>query len=270
MRPIHFISGLPRSGSTLLAALLKQNPRVHANMSGPVAGMLTCLLAEMSASNEYSVFVTDEQRKRVLRAVVEQYYGPEFPAEVIFDTNRAWCGQMPLLSAILPEARVIACVRDVPWIIDSVERLIRKNALSPSAIFKYQTGGTVYSRAESLANGEGMVGYAYNALKQAFYGEHASKLLVVQYETLVSDPQRVLDAIYAFIGQPGCRHDFEQVQFDADEFDRRTGTPSLHSVRAKVGAAPRQSILPPDLFHRFENDAFWRNPQLNSCGVQVI
>jgi sulfotransferase len=26
---IHFISGLPRSGSTLLAAILRQNPRFH-------------------------------------------------------------------------------------------------------------------------------------------------------------------------------------------------------------------------------------------------
>ncbi|MBU0835751.1 MAG: sulfotransferase, partial [Gammaproteobacteria bacterium] len=30
MPAYHFISGLPRSGSTLLAALLRQNPRFHA------------------------------------------------------------------------------------------------------------------------------------------------------------------------------------------------------------------------------------------------
>ena len=37
---LHFISGLPRSGSTLLAALLRQNPRFSAgNLSiVPVAG----------------------------------------------------------------------------------------------------------------------------------------------------------------------------------------------------------------------------------------
>lgn len=270
MRPIHFISGLPRSGSTLLAALLRQNPRVYAGMSGPVFGMITSLLGEMSASNEYSVFISDEQRKRILLGAINQYYGPEYPAEVIFDTNRAWCGQMSLLDTLLPDARVIACVRDVPWIIDSVEKLIRRNALSPSAIFKFQTSGTVYSRSEGMANGEGMLGFAYNALKEAFYGEHAHKLLLVQYETLVSDPQRVLDTIYAFVGQTGHPHDFEQVQFEAEEFDRQTGTPGLHSVRSKVTASPRQTILPPDVFRRFENDAFWRNPQLNTCGVQIV
>jgi hypothetical protein len=34
----HFISGLPRAGSTLTAAILRQNPRFHAGMSSPVAG----------------------------------------------------------------------------------------------------------------------------------------------------------------------------------------------------------------------------------------
>lgn len=33
---IHFISGLPRAGSTLLAGLLRQNLRVHAAMTSPV------------------------------------------------------------------------------------------------------------------------------------------------------------------------------------------------------------------------------------------
>ncbi|MBD9680249.1 sulfotransferase, partial [Pseudomonas sp. PDM18] len=36
MQNFHFISGLPRSGSTLLSAILLQNPRFHAGMSSPV------------------------------------------------------------------------------------------------------------------------------------------------------------------------------------------------------------------------------------------
>ena len=35
----NFISGLPRSGSTLTAAILRQNPRFHAGMSSPIAGL---------------------------------------------------------------------------------------------------------------------------------------------------------------------------------------------------------------------------------------
>ena len=34
---------------------------------------------------------------------------------------------MPLVHEMFPQAKVIACVRDVPWIMDSIERLLQKN-----------------------------------------------------------------------------------------------------------------------------------------------
>jgi len=188
----------------------------------------------------------------------------------VFDTNRAWSARMGVLKTLLPQSRVIACVRDMPWVIDSIERLVQRNALQPSSIFNYTPGGTVYSRADGVANGDGLVGYPYNALKEAFFGESTGNLMLLQYETLVADPQAALAAVYDFIGEPGFAHDFERVEYDAVEFDRKAGTPGLHTVRPKVGAAPRETVLPPDLFRRFENDAFWRNPALNRRGVRVV
>lgn len=266
---IHFLSGLPRSGSTLLAALLRQNPRFYAGMSGPVAGMFTTLLGEMSERNEFSMFINDAQRQRVLRGLFESYYA-DTPQDIVFDTNRAWCTRLPALKQILPGSRVIACVRHVGWIIDSIERLVRKNAFSPSAIFNYTPGGTVYTRANGLASGEGMVGYAYDALKEAFYGEDTDHLMLVQYETLVSDPAKVLHAIYEFIGEPPGDHDFEHIEYSAEAFDQRAGTPGLHVVRPTVKIVERPTLLPPDLFRRFENDAFWREPSANPKGVLVV
>jgi sulfotransferase len=270
MKQFHFISGLPRSGSTLLAAILSQNPRFHAGMSGPMGGVFNTLLGELSGRNEFAVFVTDEQRRRMLKGLFDSYYGPEFGAEVMFDTSRLWCSKLRSLNELFPQAKVIACVRHVPWIIDSIEQLVRGNAFQPSSIFNYQPGGTVYSRSEGLANGEGLVGYAYNALKEAYYGDDTANLMLLQYETLASDPARALAAIYDFIGEPVFAHDFERISYDASEFDLRAGTPGLHTVRAKVAPRERSSILPPDVFRRFENDAFWRDPSLNVRGVRVV
>ncbi|MEW9573471.1 sulfotransferase [Rhodanobacter sp. Si-c] len=266
---IHFISGLPRSGSTLLAALLRQNPRFHASMSGPLAGLFGALLGEMSARNEFSVFIEDTQRQRVLRGLFEQYYA-DTQAEVVFDTSRAWCTRLPALATLFPDSRVIACVREVPWIVDSLERLIRRNAFQPSSIFNYTAGGTVYTRANGIAGGEGMLGYAYDALKEAYFGDHADRLLLVQYETLTREPARALEAVYDFLGEPAFRHDVEHVDFDAAAFDAKAGTPGLHVVRPRVQADERATILPPDLFQRFANDAFWRDPKLNPRGVRIV
>ena len=269
-KKLHFISGLPRSGSTLLSALLNQNPRFQANMSGPVAGMVGALLENMSGKNEYSVFIEDAQRERIIRSVIESYYAHS-KANVIFDTSRAWCARMPLIKTLHPDAKVIACVRQMPWIIDSVERLVQRNVFQPSSIFNYLSGGTVYSRADGVAGADGMVGYAYNALKEAYFGEYATgRLMLLQYETLVKDPQKAIDAVYEFIGAPAYPHDFENIQFDASEFDKKAGTPGLHEVRNKVASNDRVSILPPDLFKRFENDAFWLNQNLQQTKVKII
>lgn len=270
MRNIHFISGLPRSGSTLLAGLLRQNTRFHAGMSGPVGGLFNTLQGEMSGRNEYSVFISDAQRRRILGGLFDDYYGPEFTAGVLFDTNRLWCSKLRILKELFPEAKVIACVRHMPWIIDSIEQLVRRNTFQPSSIFNYQPGGTVYSRSEGLANGDGMVGFAYNALKEAYYGEDTVNLMLLQYETLVSDPASALKAVYDFIGEPAFAHDFDNVSYNADEFDLRAGTPGLHTVRRKIEVRERRSVLPPDVFRRFENDAFWRDSALNLRGVRVI
>ena len=41
--------------------------------------------------------------------------------------------------------------------LDSIERLIRKNKFQPSGIFNFEPGGTAFSRVEGLAGANGMV-----------------------------------------------------------------------------------------------------------------
>ena len=263
---IHFISGLPRSGSTLLAALLRQNQRLHASMSSPVGSLFTALLRQMSQDNETSVFIDDAQRQAILTAVFDAYYHREHPTKVVFDTNRLWCSKLATLTALFPDAKVICCVRHVPWILDSIERLIRRNRFEPSKIFNFDPGGTVYSRVEGFGSGIGMVGFAWNALREGFFGEQSDRMLLLTYETLTSDPKRAMDAVYDIIGEQPFAHDFENAQYDATEFDARLGTPGLHTVGKVVRTAPRDTILPPDLFRRVESDSFWRDPALNKRG----
>ena len=234
---LHFISGLPRSGSTLLSALLKQNPRFRAGMTGPVGPLVDSMLKAMSMVSETSVFIEDEQREALLRGVFETFHGGLPAGHASFDTNRMWCAKLPLLSMLYPKARVICCVRDVASIVNSIERLVQKNALQPSGIFGFEPGGTVYSHAEALSGGNGMIGGAFNALRQAFYGPHSGRLLLVTYDTLTRDTNRALEAIYSFIGQAPFQHDLNNIVFDATEFDRRLGTPGLHSVGREIRPA---------------------------------
>jgi sulfotransferase len=269
---IHFIAGLPRSGSTLLAALLRQNPRFAAGMTSPVYGLFGTMLREVSERNEGAVFLDNAMRERLLRAVFEAYYADVHPHRVIFDTNRLWTTKMPALAALFPAARFVCCVRSPAWIMDSFESLVRRNRFELSGIFNYDAGGTVYSRVEGLGAAAGLVGYALNGLREAVYGAFVDRLLLVRYETLAANPLGTLSAIYTFIDEPLFAHDPGHIEpcYDMVEFDIRLGTPGLHDVRSVVEARTRSTILPPDLFARFARDAFWEDPaQLPKTALMV-
>jgi sulfotransferase len=268
---LHFISGLPRSGSTLLSALLRQNPRFHAGMTSPVGSLFNAMLREVSQGNETAVFIDDTQRTALLWSVFDAYYADIHPTKVVFDTNRLWTTKLPSLTTLFPDSKMICCVRHVSWIMDSIERLIRRNRFELSKIFNFEAGGTVYSRVDGLSGAAGMVGFAWNALREAVYGEHADRLILVTYDTLTANPLRALREIYDFIGEPQFTHDPDNVSFDeAAEFDARLGTPGLHSVSPAVRATERKTLLPPDLFSRFEQDAFWRDLRQLPSNLRVV
>src|SRR5271154_4454858 len=236
-RKFHFISGMPRSGSTLLAAILNQNPRFRSGMNSPLADIMGVVMAETSSKNDFSFDVSDEQRVAMLRGLVENFYAGQADAGVVFDTSRLWCSRMQLLETLYPDSKVIACVRQLSWVLDSMERLVRRQPAGVSKVFRFDTNTTVYSRVEALTDPRGMVGFAFQSVKDAFYGQYApGQLLLLTYESLVSDPAATLHAVYQFINEPWFEHDFENIEFNANEFDERVGMPGLHSVRRKLQA----------------------------------
>ncbi len=271
VRKFHFISGMPRSGSTLLAAILKQNPRFRAGMTSPLADIMGVVIAEASSKNDFSFDVSDDRRAALLRGLVENFYaGPE-SADVVFDTSRLWCSRMQLLGALFPESKVIACVRQLPWVLDSMERLVRRQPTGVSKVFRFDTNTTVYSRIQALADPRGMVGFAFQATKDAFYGQYApGHLLLLTYESLVRDPAAALRAVYRFIGEPWFEHDFDHLEYNAAEFDDRVGMPGLHTVRAKVEAIERDTILPHEIFGRFVSESFWLDPKNNVSKIPIV
>ena len=230
------------------------------------------MLRDTSQRNEAAVFIDDHLRERLLRAVFQAYYAETHLKQMVFDTNRQWATKLPALTKLFPQAKMICCVRNPAWVVDSVESLIRRNAYELSGIFSYETGGTVYSRVEGLSSPAGMVGFAYNALREAVYGEHGDRLLLVRYESLTANPLGTLAAIYSFIGEPLFTHDPGHIEpcYDMIEFDLRLGTPGLHHVGSSVRALARTTVLPPDLFARFERDAFWEDPMLLPKAVRIV
>lgn len=270
MQKIHFISGLPRSGSTLLSALLTQNPRFFAEMSSPVSSLVNDLLVSMSAKNKYAVVMNDAQKEKIFRGIFESYYSFVENKEVVFDTRRSWTRNLPLLAKLFPDFKMICCVRSVSRIANSFETLITNNPFELSGLFGFQPTKNLFDRFDFMMRPDGHIGGPLNSLMQAINGPYANKIILVRYESLVADPIAVLNRIYDFIDEPKFPHDEKRVEYKTPEYDALVGTPGLHHVREQVADVDKPNILPMQLIKRLESYNFWLSKENNPLGVTIL
>ena len=254
----HFISGLPRSGSTLLASILRQNPDIYANIQSPIGQLLTTILDKMTPyGNEAAFFFDEAQRTAILRGVFRSYYDG-YP-DVVFDNNRRWCAHMGLLNHLFPGSRVIACVRPVAEIIDSFERVFARDPTLISTILG-ASNLSLLQRIGILMGPEGVVGYPLAALQEAYAGPYKANLCVIEYRNLITDPLGVLRNLHSVLGIPwydGYKIDDVESPFGVELFDAAIGTPGLHTVKPVIRPNyPKTQMLPDRLMATFPAP-FW-------------
>jgi len=225
----------------------------------------------ISGTGEFSVLFDDARCAQMLRGLFDSYYAHVPPGHVAFDTNRTWTSRAALLGKLYPKCRIICCVREIGWIIDSLERMRTKNPLKLSKLFEESVQDTLYKRVEGLMNSDtGLIGLAWCALREAWFSEAAHRLIVVPYDTLVRQPEKALKRIYQELGEPWFPHDFNNVRYEAPAYDNNLGMPGLHTVHPVVEPRERHAVIPPDLLTKYDKTHFWAHAELNSGGVLVV
>jgi sulfotransferase len=257
MKEFYFISGLPRSGSTLLSAIFRQNPEFYADISSPVFNLARSIITGITQS-ESNFNIDEDQRKDILLSLFEGYY-KSIDKPIIFDTNRFWTSKTSLLKTLFPNTKVICCVRDLPWIMDSFERITQKNPLYYSVLTDDESNQTVTTRCDALMDvkKEGQIVKPYYFLEEGLT-LNPSMMCVVEYEWLCKTPEIIMREIYDFLGKPYFDHDFENVEYENEPFDRGLNIKDLHTVKREVKWEERTTILPPSVWEKYSGKEFWR------------
>jgi sulfotransferase len=256
----HFISGLPRSGSTLLTAILLQNPKFHSNISDQLSGFVLSVIETLGRDPAGRTTVSQEVMLDVINGIFDGYY-KKIDKEVIFNCSRGWTREVEYLYSINKEFKIICCVRNFNLILNSMEALYKKRRLIDSSsnhpIYVNNTL-TVWHRTNFLAN-DSFVRAAYNNVKEAYYGPYREHLLFVDYDDLTKKPKQTLYQIYKFIGEPYYfDHDFDNVEYSNFEYDEVLSMPGLHTVKRKVEYNEPKIVLPPDLMETYSKWEFWK------------
>ncbi len=257
MKTYHFISGLPRSGSTLLSSILNQNPRFNAGLSNPLARFVRAIITESFAAPGYKLQCDENKRINIIQNLIQSYYY-DSNKEVNFNTNRGWTSLINLLNVSHPNSKIICCVRDINWILDSFEILFRKNPFSMSSLYSLDEAENVYTRCNALMTQGHTLRFAYDSLKEAITGNNRHNLFLLEYEMLCKQPELMMKALYNFIEEPYFDHDFNSVEKSYDEYDAEVNIKGLHTIRKEIKYIQRQTILPPDVWNTYSNLEVWR------------
>jgi len=251
----HFISGLPRSGSTLLVSILNQNPKFYAEISNPLADFVSAVASAYThRTATHKIICPPDRVADTVKGMVDGYYSfTDKP--VVFNTDRSWTRTPEYLAAVYPDFKLICTVRDYADVLNSFEYLYKKRGIREDSLYG-ERALNVYTRTVALDTG--YVRNSYDSLKECYYGPYRKHLLLVEYQDLVTAPHSTMKEVYDFIGEPYFEHDFNDVEYSFPEYDHATNFPNLHTVRKKLEAHVNNTVLPPDLYYRFKGMEFWR------------
>lgn len=256
MKKLYFISGLPRSGSTILTSILNQNPNFYAEIHNPLMNMIFNVINVPQDPSNYASS-PNYRVKNTINGVISGFY-QHIEQEVCFNTNRCWTVMLNYLYELNPEFKVICTVRNYVDILNSMENLfLKRKFLHVNTIYPDDMISNVWNRTNYLAK-DGFINQAYLCLREAYYGKYKNHLLLVEYNDIVNKPSQVITKIYDFIGEPKFNHSFDDVSYSFDDYDNLLLLKGLHEVKPRLEKQNTPLVLPPELCEEYKNWEFWR------------
>ena len=243
---LHFLAGLPRSGSTLLAAILNQNPKAKVSATSDLVGILD-MLANLWA-NAHTLQVNDPERVR-LCAVMNAIIKTEYSSEIAIDKSRLWARpdiiqSMPLVLG--RPMKIIATVRNVPDCAASFVRVAKPDNLSD-----FLKNSSFIKHLQS----------SYMTLQSGF-AAYPEAFLFVEYEDLLANPQEQLDRIHEFLEIEPFAYDFDNIDGStvAENDKELWNAPGLHDVKPKLERQHSETAKETlgNHYLRFMQPTFWR------------
>lgn len=217
------LSGLPRSGSTLLGSILYQNPLIHTEGNSALCQIMWDVQQSCFLSEQLQASCRTDVANTILRSIPINYYSnTERP--VIVDKCRSWClpANMDLIKRyITSEPKIIVMTRGIEDILKSFKNLFESNEKY------YDEFQFIQPDSEPLMR----------SLKGVEYAEanNTGEFLFINYDNLVDDTQKELNRIYDFLGLEYFEHDLNNIVTVNLENDLVYGLEGMHHVRSVMG-----------------------------------
>lgn len=267
-----FESGLPRSGSTLLSAILNQNPDIHCGAISPVLEIMYYTEQYFEGSEQALAYPKPEQHHKIISSVIDNYYS-DVDKSIVVDKCRAWPNNVDRIQEYLAKDPKILCpVRDVLEILASFIQMIHRNSNQVSFVDKalkdygYEVNDD--NRCDYLMSPEGIVDQSLYAFGEGFVKGCEKYMHIIEYNDLVNSPEETMRKVYQFLEIPHYKHDFSNVSHKYRERDNEIyGLSDMHEIRKQVKKTSKrpEEVLSDYVLNKYSGMEFWRKakPPIN-------
>jgi sulfotransferase len=238
-KTFYFMGGLPRSGSTLLTAILNQHPKVYASPSSNLLDMYFALHHGIYDSESYKMGLRQKECDNTLQSLGNLFYS-NIKKPVIIDKNRHWGtpGNIPAQQMFNKNPKTIFILRPILEVLSSFVKLAEKNpsnyidhAIANEDFFVKYYREVNDVRCEWLMKPENSIGRSLLAIGSSL--KNPKNNLFIWYADLITNPQMVLNKIHQFIGVNSFEYNFENIK-QLDKHIDYEGIKDLHTIQSKI------------------------------------
>jgi sulfotransferase len=252
-----FMAGLPRSGSTLLSAILNQNPDIYVTPSADTSFLILSLHKTTQVSESFHSGFAPEGYQNIMARLPEAFY-EHINKPYIIDKNRNWGTpeNIEIAELFSNKVKIICPVRPILEILASFVHLAEKNPDNfidkfvrdyPVSQFRPKND----ARCDALMAANHHIESNILSLASSLDPRHDGKFHFVAYADLVSKPEKVVKAIYDFLDIPKFEHTYENLRWPLMPNEAKVfGIPNMHKIRSKIDSSKTDTSILSEYVHK--------------------
>jgi sulfotransferase len=263
MKQFFFLSGVPRSGSTVFSSLISQNPDIYTTPTSPLLDFLEESRVIWPRVSAFQKVNHPGQYPNVERGIISGCY-QHVEQPIILEKHRSWVKYTGYIRQVFKqEPKVICTTRRISEVLSSFIRIIEK---SPTTTYIDQqlaaSNKPINNTTRCRLLWENYISVPWKSFKLG-YETNPQSLLLIDYEDIVNNPEETLEKVYGFWGiEPHQQHRFTGINNPQPENDEAYGLQGLHDIRsALIRTSPNpETVLGEELCHYYDSLRleFWK------------
>ena len=231
-KQLFFLVALPRSGNTLFASIMNQNPEIACTPNSITLEIMKDLFL-LKQTDVFQNYPDHKSLDNVLDIVYDTYY-KDWPQRIIIDRGPVMTkGNFALMQKHFKQPfKCIVLLRDLMDVLASYMKWYTENLDAFPNKFNLQTDE---EKLSMIMNSKGAVAKDLEAIKNSF--NYPDICHFVKYNDLVAQPEQEIRKVYQFMGLPYFNHKFEdlqQIEVNGMKYDDTIVGKNMHNIRPVV------------------------------------